>query len=124
MGRHHSNSMCHGFLIPGLRNYGRNLEGSTSKLIQEQELVFINYRDLLTLPQWQLLKAIASEGVVYSPTRPNLFQNIIWQSVDYLRSMQSLIKSEWFYSDHEITGKLFYSVYDVLFNGGLNTIHF
>ena len=32
------------------------------KLLKEQETVFYNYRNLLTKPQWQLLKAIALDS--------------------------------------------------------------
>ena len=30
--------------------------------------MFYKYRDLLTLPQWFLLKAIAKEGQIFEPT--------------------------------------------------------
>jgi len=66
------------------------------------------------------LKAIASEGVVYSRPRPNYFKYHL--AVRRLFCGHAIIdKIGMVYSDHEITGKLFYSVYDVLFQRGLNT---
>jgi uncharacterized protein len=85
-------------------------------LLKEQEIVFINYRDLLTLPQWQLLKSVAAEGLVYTPTSKGFISKYhLGSPATVLRSMKSLMKSEMIYSDHDNNGNLVYSVYDVLF---------
>lgn len=86
------------------------------KLIIESETVFFNYRDLLTSPQWMLLKALASEKRVSSPTaRDFLLKHNLSGSATVLQSLQSLIRKEMVYKDYDTSGKSFYSVYDLLF---------
>ncbi len=85
-------------------------------LLREQESVFYNYRDLLTQSQWLLLKAIASEGKVHAPTKQDfLARYSLPGSATVIQSLRALMKKELVYSDHDADGKLFYSVYDVLF---------
>ena len=86
------------------------------RLLQEQEIVFFKYRDLLTKQQWLLLKSIAHEGEVYSPTsRDFIFKYALGSSATVLRSLNALLSKEMIYSDYNPDGRLFYSVYDVLF---------
>ncbi|HAN18548.1 MAG: ATPase [Bacteroidetes bacterium GWC2_33_15] len=85
-------------------------------LLNEQEPVFINYRNLLTSAQWKLLKAIAVEGEVYSPTSKDFISKYgLGSSAALLRSLNSLRKYELIYSDSDSGRKTFYSVYDVFF---------
>lgn len=86
------------------------------KLLKEQELVFINYRDLLTNQQWQLLKAIAAAEIVFTPTSKDFIRKFhLGSPATVLRSLKSLTGSELIYSDYTPEGKPFYGVYDILF---------
>jgi uncharacterized protein len=85
-------------------------------LLQEQEIVFFKYRDLLTKQQWMLLKSIAHEGEVYYPTSKKFISKYaLGSSATVLRSLQALQTKEMIYSDYNPEGMKFYCVYDVLF---------
>jgi uncharacterized protein len=87
-----------------------------ARLLQEEEIVFFKYRDLLTKQQWFLLKSIAHEGEVYSPTSKDFISKYTLGSpATVYRSLNALIEKEMIYSDYNPDGRLFYSVYDVLF---------
>ncbi len=87
-----------------------------AQLLQEQEIVFFKYRDLLTKHQWNLLKAIAHEGTVYYPTSKDFIAKYeLGSPATVLRSLHALTEKEMIYSDYSTEGQLFYSVYDVLF---------
>jgi len=87
-----------------------------ARLLQEQEIVFFKYRDLLTKQQWLLLKSIAHEGEVYYPTSKDFIAKYtLGSSATVLRSLQALLSKEMIYSDYNPDGQMFYSVYDVLF---------
>lgn len=87
-----------------------------ARLLQEQEIVFFKYRDLLTRQQWFLLKAIAYEGSVYYPTSKDFISKFdLGSPATVLRSLQALLQKEMIYSDYNTEGQMYYSVYDVLF---------
>jgi uncharacterized protein len=87
-----------------------------ARLLQEQEIVFFKYRDLLTKHQWNLLKAIAQEGIVYYPTSKKFIAGFeLGSPATVLRSLQALTEKEMIYSDFNTEGLSYYSVYDVLF---------
>lgn len=86
------------------------------QLLKEQEAVFFEYRNMLTNPQWQLLKAIAHEGTVYMPTSKNFISTYqLGTSATVLRSLKTLQDYELIYSEFDAKGEKYYSVYDVLF---------
>ena len=86
------------------------------RILREQEMIFFKYRDLLTIPQWHLMKAIASEGMVFSPTSKDFISdNVLGSPATVLRSLQALQKKEMIYSDFDSQGNSYYKVYDVLF---------
>jgi hypothetical protein len=86
------------------------------KLLKEEELFFINYRNMLTKPQWHLFKAFAKEGEVYAPTSKGFIsKNHLGSPATVLRSLNTLMKSELLYKGYTLNGMTFYSVYDVLF---------
>lgn len=85
-------------------------------LLKEQEMVFINYRELMTKQQWQLLKAMASEETLSTPTSNEFVSKYhLGSPSTVLRSLNSLIGSEMIYKDYKTDGKSFYAVYDILF---------
>ena len=90
--------------------------GEAYRLLKEQETIFFNYRDLLTQSQWNLLKAIAHEHLLFTPTSREFLEKYhLGSSATVLQSLNSLMKKELVYSDHDASGTLFYSVYDLLF---------
>jgi hypothetical protein len=85
-------------------------------LLKEQENVFFACRNMLTNPQWNLLKAIAHEGNVFMPTAKEfLNQYQLGTSATVLRSLNTLIDYELVYYDYDENGRKYYSVYDVWF---------
>lgn len=93
-----------------------NWKAQAHLLLKEQETVFFTYRNMLTNPQWQLLKAIAQEGEVYQPSAKNfLTKHGLGTSATVLRSLKTLMDYELIYKDFDEKGISYYSVYDVLF---------
>lgn len=86
------------------------------QLLKEQENIFFNYRNMLTNPQWQLMKAVAQEGVVTAPTSKDFIGRYkLGSPSTVLRSLNSLIKNELLYSAFAADGSVYYSIYDILF---------
>jgi uncharacterized protein len=86
------------------------------KILDEQKIIFFGYRDLLTRQQWNLLKAIASEQEVYAPTSKEFIMDYkLGSPATVMRSLEALQKKELIYSYYNSDGRLFYSIYDVLF---------
>lgn len=91
-------------------------KGEASRLLQEQEVIFFKYRDLLAKQQWLFLKAVAHEGKVFAPTSKDFISRYeLGSPATVLRSLQALRQKEMVYSDYTADGSLYYSVYDVLF---------
>jgi AAA+ ATPase superfamily predicted ATPase len=87
-----------------------------ARLLQEHEIIFFKYRDLLTKQQWFLLKAIAHEGIVLYPTSKDFISKYdLGSPATVLRSLQALMQKEMIYADYSKEGQLYYRVYDVLF---------
>jgi len=87
-----------------------------SSLLQENELIFFRYRDMLTKQQWLLLKAIAHEDMVYLPTSKEFIGRYdLGSPATVLRSLQALQLKGLIYNDYDGTGTSFYGVYDLLF---------
>lgn len=85
-------------------------------LIKEQEDVFFTYRNMLTGPQWKLLKAVANEGIVYMPTSNKFItDHQLGTSATVLRSLKTLLDDELIFSGFDALGVQYYSVYDILF---------
>lgn len=87
------------------------------KLLKEQENVFFNYRSMLTFHQWRLLRAVAHEGIIISPTSKEFISKYkLGSPSTVLRSLKSLINSELLYSSFTENGGVSYSIYDILFH--------
>lgn len=95
---------------------GDSWREQAARMLQEQEIIFFKYRDLLSKQQWYLLKAIAQTGKVYTPTSKDFIsRHNLGSPATVLRSLQALQQKEMVYSDYDTEGRSFYSVYDVLF---------
>ena len=87
-----------------------------ARLLEEQEPVYFNYRNMLTQPQWKVLKAAALEGELYEPTGIDFVMKYsLGNPSTVLRSLESLIQMELIYYDFDASGKKFYSINDLLF---------
>jgi uncharacterized protein len=85
------------------------------KILKEQEFVFYGYREMLTKPQWELLKAIAVDIVVYQPTSSEFIGNHrLGNASTVLQSLRSLIKKELVYRELDENGEAYYGIYDIL----------
>ncbi|HYQ57031.1 MAG TPA: P-loop NTPase fold protein [Draconibacterium sp.] len=102
-------------------NSGKNIktemwQEEALKILKEQEYVFFGYRDMLTKQQWNLLKAVATDGKVYNITSKDFMQDHKLGSPSTVnRSVNSLLKKELIFKEHSSDGRSYYSVYDVLF---------
>jgi hypothetical protein len=104
------------FLASGKHVTSENWKEEASKILKEQEFVFFGYRDVLTKPQWKLLKSIARTGKVYQPTSSGFISRFnLGNSATVLRSLNSLLKKEMIYTESDQDGNSYYAIYDVLF---------
>lgn len=83
-------------------------------LIREQESMFFIQRNMLTPPQWKLLMAIASEGIVMHVTAKEfLIKYKLGSSATTLRSLKTLLKYELIFKEYTQEGNPYYSIYDL-----------
>ncbi len=98
-------------------------KAEAAKLLKEQEYVFFGYREVLTQPQWHLLKSVALEGKVYAPTSKDFIaRHQLGSPATVLRSIDSLLRKELLYKHFDKQGKTYYGVYDILFRRWIETI--
>jgi hypothetical protein len=95
------------------------------RLLKEQEPVFFNYRNMLTKPQWDVLKATALEGILFEPTGIDfIIKYSLGNPSTVLRSLEALIRMELIYYDFDADGKKYHTINDLLFRRwmeGLNS---
>ncbi len=83
------------------------------KIMAENEAVYFTFRELLTGPQWALLKAIAKEGQVFAPTAGDFIQkHSLGTPATVKRSLESLLDKEMIFRESNATGN-YYQVYDL-----------
>ncbi len=98
-------------------------KAEAAKLLKEQEYVFFGYREVLTQPQWQFLKAAALEGKVYAPTSKDFMsRNQLGSPATVLRSIDSLLRKELLFKHFDKAGQAYFGVYDILFRRWIETI--
>jgi len=94
----------------------------TQKLLSEQEIVFFQYRDLLTTPQWNLLKAIGMEPDVFAPTSMDFIKkHNLGNPATVLRSLKALETKEMIYHHLTPDGKKNFHIYDLLLKRWIET---
>lgn len=94
----------------------------TQKLLSEQEIVFFQYRDLLTTPQWNLLKAIGMEPDVFAPTSMDFIKkHNLGNPATVLRSLKALETKEMIYHHLTPNGKKSFHIYDLLLKRWIET---
>ena len=104
------------FLSSGRRVDSTTWKEEANRILKEQEFVFYGYREMLTKPQWDLLKAIAREGVVYQPSSAEFISgNKLGNPSTVMRSLKSLQKIEMVHRETNPDGASYYGIYDLLF---------
>jgi len=104
------------FLSSGRRINSATWKEEANRILKEQEFVFYGYREMLTKPQWDLLKAIAREGMVYQPSSAEFISgNTLGNPSTVMRSLKSLQKMEMVHRESDQDGKFYFGIYDVLF---------
>jgi hypothetical protein len=109
--------ICNRIFLSGSQKIDMKLlHEEAGRLIKEQEPVFFNYRSMLTIPQWELLKAAAIEGELYEPTGMNfVLKYSLGNPSTVLRSLEALNRMELIYYDFDASGKKFHCINDLLF---------
>jgi hypothetical protein len=81
------------------------------EILAEQEVVFLQYRNLLPAVQWELLKAIAKEKDATALTRSAFLKQYKLTLSGSQRALSSLINKEMLYVEH-FKDTTYYYVYD------------
>ncbi|HEX5001745.1 MAG TPA: ATP-binding protein [Bacteroidia bacterium] len=86
------------------------------ELLKQNEVVYYQYRTMLTTNQWDMLKAIAKEGILYQPNSRKMIQQYgLGTSSAVQRSIESLLDKELIYKI-ETGSEVGFKVYDCLFS--------
>jgi hypothetical protein len=82
------------------------------EILKENEGVYYQYRSLLTPPQWNLLKAIATEGKIAQPySQKFIYAYQLGTPANVKRSIEALLEKEMIYYNAALD-KPYYEVYD------------
>ena len=109
----YTQTLCNRIYSSGIRDIKKETaEALAYQLLGEQEVIYFQYRNLLTTIQWNLLKAIAAEDAVYQPTSKDFINAHNLESASQVqKTLQSLLAKEMIYRDQNENGS-FYRVYD------------
>jgi hypothetical protein len=94
------------------------------QILKENQIVFHNYKNLMTVAQWKLLVALGKESVTTEPTsQAFLTKYKLGAHSTVRRSLQSHLASQMIYQDFdEQLGKSCYRVYDVFLSRWLESL--
>lgn len=83
------------------------------RILDEQEVVFYQYRKLLTAGQWNLLIAIAKDDVVFQPTGATFVGKYnLGNPTSVRRSLKALVDKEMVIHEIDKNGNNYYEVYN------------
>ena len=113
--------ICNKLYGTGIRDLSDELIGKTIvNILHENEVVYYNYRKLLTANQWQLLKAIAREDRVQMILGGHfIHKHKLGGPSSVKAALDALIEKEMVYEEENDEHK-FYRVYDVFLSLWLN----
>ena len=84
-------------------------------IYEEGKLSYYSLRNSMTKSQWQVLSAIAAEGMVFSPTASEFIRKYdLGSGPSVLRALEYLLKRELTYQYLTGDGKSYYQVYDII----------
>lgn len=99
------------------------LKDEMYRLLREQEPLYFTYRELMTIPQWNLLKSMAKEDKLYAPTASAFIQQYrLGGAATVRRSLTTHLANEMVFQAPDEEGKQYYQVYDVFFSRWLETL--
>lgn len=109
--------ICNRIFLTGVNKIEDKIwKEEAERLLKEQEPVFYNYRNMLTKPQWDILKATALEGVLYEPTGIEFVMKYsLGNPSSVLRSLEAITRMELIFYDFNEDGKKYYAINDLLF---------
>jgi hypothetical protein len=111
---YYTQSLCNTLFSSG----GREIDIQSAKavcgeILEEQEKTFLQYRNLLTSNQWQVLMAVAKEGKVYRPQSGEFLSRYsLGTPAGSKRAIDALLAKEMIFEESDSSGT-FYSVYDL-----------
>jgi hypothetical protein len=89
-----------------------NVQQVCLEVLKANEPVYFQYRNLLTVAQWNLLTAIAKETELYQPYASEfIFKYKLGSSAQVKRSLEALLEKEMIYQENAIETP-YYTVYD------------
>lgn len=89
-------ALCNRLYLCGEKKITKEVIQTTiEKIFKENEAVYFTFRELLTGPQWALLRAIGKEGRVFAPTAMNfIIKYELGTPATVKRSLESLLDKE------------------------------
>lgn len=111
---YYAQSVCNTLFSSGGREIDiHSVKEICGEILDEQEKTFLQYRNLLTGNQWQLLMAVAKEGNVYKPHSGEFVsKHSLGTPASITRALDALLTKEMIYEESDSSGK-YYSVYDL-----------
>ncbi len=119
----YTQSVCNKLFASGIRIISNSaVKQICNQFLEENEPLFLQYRNLLTPVQWNILEAIAKEGRVYQPTSKGFLEkHKIGIPANIQRGLESLLKKEMIFRENDKTGA-YYSVYDLFLSRWLENL--
>ena len=100
-----------------------HVRSTMRQILSEQEGLFYTYREIMTGPQWNLLKSIAKEDKLYAPTASGFIRKYrLGGAATIKRSLTALLDNEMIFQAADAAGKRYYQVYDVFLSRWLETM--
>lgn len=111
---YYTQSVCNTLFSSGDRDTDiQSAKAACGEILEEQEKTFLQYRNLLTSNQWQVLMAVAKEGRVYRPQSGEfLTRYSLGTPAGAKRAIDALLAKEMIFEESD-SGGTFYSVYDL-----------
>jgi AAA+ ATPase superfamily predicted ATPase len=111
---YYTQSVCNTLFNSGIKELDiHSVKETCGEILDEQEKTFLQYRNLLTGNQWQLLTAVAKEGNVYKPHSGEFVsKHSLGTPASITRALDALLTKEMIYEEIDSSGK-YYSVYDL-----------
>lgn len=108
--------ICHQIFATGKRQIDITfVKRVSAQILEEQSHIYLQYRNMLSIAQWNLLKALAKETSVLQPYQQTFIQKYkLGSASSTKRTLEALISKELVLDESTDKGTV-YSVYDKLF---------
>ncbi|MBA3705851.1 MAG: ATP-binding protein [Bacteroidetes bacterium] len=110
---YYTQRLCHEIFAGGVKTIKTNAILQTlNRILTDNEGIYFQYRNLITPPQWNLLKAIAIEHKIEQPyAQKFIHKHNLGTSANVKRSIEALVEKEMIYY-HAGIARPYYEVYD------------